>query len=249
MAVYKATYCYPFLNTFDARVTATTKISTPAQYLKCKIESSNKLITGYSIEIFDENNNRVFPYNDSSAKISPIAELPQTLGANINTGYNGTYLNIPFFQNSGARLISSDGTVATSYNAVYYIPRFRANYLIGVGAEFTGVDNVENWDYDNGELSYSGFNGILNEELLVAGELVFVASTAMDKGGLWYVQENGHLTRYYLPGDPSTPIDIAYITGDATAIAITNGIYHDRVYVPQIEGGQITSFTISNESM
>ena len=53
MAVYKATYCYPFLNSFDGRVTATSEDSTPSQNLKCKIESSNKLITGYTIEIYD----------------------------------------------------------------------------------------------------------------------------------------------------------------------------------------------------
>lgn len=187
MAVYKATYCYPFLNTFDGRVTATTEMTTPAQYLKCKIETSNKIVTGYSIEIYDEDNNRVFPYSDDYKKISPIAELPQNLGNEINTGYNGTYLHIPFFQNNDVRITSADNLSGASYNAVYYIPRFKANYLIGADDEFSGVDNISNWDFDaeSQELYCKGFNGVLNEELLVENEVVFVATQSADMGGMW----------------------------------------------------------------
>lgn len=148
MAVYKATYCYPFLNTFDGRVTATTGISTPAEYLKCKIETSNKIITGYSIEIYDDNNNRIFPYNDLYKIISPVIELPQSLGKDINTGYNGTYLHIPFFQNLKTKVSAPDGGTG-SYNAVYYKARFKANYLIGVSdptanppETYTGPDDL-----------------------------------------------------------------------------------------------------------
>lgn len=243
MAVYKATYCYPFLNTFDGRVTATTEMTTPAQYLKCKIETSNKIITGYSIEIYDENNNRVFPYSDAYKKVSPIVELPQELGNEINTGYNGTYLHIPFFQNDAVRIKSADGLAGASYNAVYYIPRFKANYLIGSGADFSGVNNIENWSYDSAthELYYEGFNGILNEELLVENEVIFAASQDSDMGGMWYVQSTGRLAKYTLPGDPSTVVDVAYFLANASKVVITNGKYHGRVYEPVISGGVLVS--------
>lgn len=258
MAVYKATYCYPFLNTFDGRVTATSENSTPAQYLKCKIESSNKIITGYSIEILDENNNTIFPYSAATSKISPVVELQQDLGKDINSGYNGTYLNIPFFQNNASenRVTSADHLAGGSYNAVYYRPKFKAHYLIGTTLEFTGVDNVANWSYDTNthEMYYEGFNGILNEELVAEGELVFVASPSNTYGGIWVVQSSGRLIHYTLPGSPSTEIDTAYLGTEATThgecfVAVTNGIYHSRVYETNVESGEVTSFTTTNAVM
>lgn len=230
MAVYKATYCYPFLNSFDGRVTATSEDSTPSQNLKCKIESSNKLITGYTIEIYDENNTRIFPYSNTYKKISPILELPQ-LGDNINSGYNGTYLQIPFFQNWSNPVKKADGTTFGSYNAVYYVPRFSAQYLLSTDVSATGVENIDNWSYDSGnnELYYEGFDGILNEELVINGDLVFSMSTSPDKGGMWFVNESGRLSRY-TPKGTGDGVDITYIINHAAQVTITQGVHHGEVY-------------------
>ena len=105
MAVYKATYCYPFLNAIDAELKDGEVI-----WFKCKIDTSNKNVTGYSIRILDENNNIIFP---NLSHISPISELPQDLGDGINTGVNGTYLNIPFFQTLAKK-------ITQSYQVLYY---------------------------------------------------------------------------------------------------------------------------------
>lgn len=67
---------------------------------------------------------------------------------------------------------------------------------------------------------------------------------------MWTIQETGHLKRFTLPGDPSTDIDISYITSDNTYITITNGIYHDRVYKPVYsDPSTIDSFETTEESM
>ena len=80
MAVYKATYCYPFLGSCDIRVAPG-----ETQWITCKVDSSNKKITGYRITIYDENNKLIFPHYDASSSsniyhkkdwnISPISEL------------------------------------------------------------------------------------------------------------------------------------------------------------------------------
>ena len=98
MAVYKATLCYPFLNSLDIRTIASQTNNTPAEWLKCKIETSNKEVTGYRIKILDSNNNQIFPFNNEEGKISPLSELTSLgLGEDINIGFNGTYLQVPFF--------------------------------------------------------------------------------------------------------------------------------------------------------
>ena len=130
MAVYKATHCYPMLNNFDARIVATAERTKPAEYLKCKIDTSNKPITGYSIRILDSLNNQLFPYGDSYAQISPVSELSGLIENEdyINTGLNGSFLHIPFFQNRDHLLYdgSVDGErLLLSYNAIFLF--FKSN--------------------------------------------------------------------------------------------------------------------------
>ena len=173
MAVYKATYCYPFLGSCDIRVAPG-----ETQWITCKVDSSNKKITGYRITIYDENNNLIFPHYEASSttrlyhkkdwNISPISELsyggilPRDDDGNLvmieedgttkiklpsqeyltNSGMNGSYLNLPFFQNQ-------NGRVTTSANAIYYRPRYQAEYLIrniAAGAEgYKTPENSSNW--------------------------------------------------------------------------------------------------------
>ena len=126
MAVYKSTRCYPFLNSLDVRVTQTPgSTEIPVQYLKCKVDTSNKKITGYKIRILDEANNVVF----NPKYISPISELQEGEMQSIfqnngnNSGLNGTYLYIPFFQ-------SFDNKKTLSYNAIYYIPKYSVDHIV-----------------------------------------------------------------------------------------------------------------------
>ena len=131
MAVYKATYCYPLLNGLDIRTAANASTQHPCEWLTCKINSSNKKITGYKIRILDSANNQIFPtplaYEDGGY-ISEVSALQAVLpaderGGDLNSGLNGTILEIPFFQNH-----SQDQRLSDSFNAVYYIPRFQADY-------------------------------------------------------------------------------------------------------------------------
>ena len=49
MAVYKATYCFPFLNNANIRNTD----YHIRDFLKCQVDTSNKNVTGYKIRILD----------------------------------------------------------------------------------------------------------------------------------------------------------------------------------------------------
>ena len=124
MAVYKATYCYPYLNTLDIRVAATYPAAVPAEFLGCKIDTSNSPITGYSIRLLDDNGKQIFPVQ--AEHISPISEL-QSLSnyeeGGTNSGLNGTQLKIPFFQNKDTKMLES-------YNAIYYQPRYLVDHVL-----------------------------------------------------------------------------------------------------------------------
>lgn len=104
MAVYKPTYCYPYLEPVDLTIPDGEK------YFTCQIDTSNIAITGYKIEVYDENNTLVFPHKDNKNKISPISELP--IVTNID-GLNGSELRIPFIQHY-------DSKITASYNAIYF---------------------------------------------------------------------------------------------------------------------------------
>ena len=105
MAIYKPTDCSPFNGTFD--LSADLPI-----IFECKIDTSNSPVTGYSIEIYNSNNEIIFP--DVNRTIGPIKSnityltdlkkyvttnfsslLPNL--KNINSGLNGSYLEIPFY--------------------------------------------------------------------------------------------------------------------------------------------------------
>lgn len=150
MAVYKATYCYPFLGSCDLRVAPG-----ETQWITCKVDSSNKRITGYRIKIYNKDGKCVFPLEQSKVSVgggrdwnvSPVSELSsgegllrrggklvmkKQSGGEIelpsqeymaNSGENGTYLNVPFFQNA-------HGKITQSANAVYFIAENRADYVI-----------------------------------------------------------------------------------------------------------------------
>ena len=268
MAVYKATYCYPFLGSCDIRVAPG-----ETQWITCKVDSSNKKITGYRITIYDENNNLIFPHYDASSSsniyhkkdwnISPISELsyggvlPRDDDGNLvmieedgttkiklpsqeyltNSGMNGSYLNLPFFQNQ-------NGKVTTSANAIYYQPRYQAEYLIRnitAGAEgYKTPENSSNWvKHADGRYYYNKkedgsivqdnlgfFTGKLNGDSKLRPYQTVLFYKTSDSGNDFFI---GHLC--YENDSWSIVKDSDVGKTANVACVVTRGSYHDRVYV------------------
>ena len=155
MAVYKSTYCAPFLTSIDPRVVLTGDDATtaPVEYLQCKVDTSNKNVTGYKIRLLDGQNNEIFP-GDGNDYISPIEELQtESLGYEIrgtNSGINGTFLKIPFFQNKKFPPSYKDmkntgdwGTV--SYQAIRFDSDIMVDHLIFTGSGGGDAADPSNW--------------------------------------------------------------------------------------------------------
>lgn len=111
MAIFKPTDCSPFNGTFDI---SENSADLPIIF-ECKVDTSNTIVTGYSIEIYDSNNELVFP--SENREIGPVISNVTYLSdlksyvinnfsssipnmRNINSGLNGTYLEIPFYVSS-----------------------------------------------------------------------------------------------------------------------------------------------------
>ena len=115
MAVYKPTQCYPYLTAVDM------KVGSEPVYFTCKVNTSNKNITGYKVILLDGANNIVFSGGSKSSgadefmeQISPLSELAEiTVEPNINTGVNDTYIQIPLVQ-------AFDEMLLLSFNCIYY---------------------------------------------------------------------------------------------------------------------------------
>lgn len=269
MAVYKATYCYPFLGSCDIRVARG-----ETQWITCKVDSSNKKITGYRITIYDENNKLIFPHYDPSSNsdvyhkkdwnISPISELsfggvlPRDDDGNLvmieedgttkiklpsqeyltNSGMNGSYLNLPFFQNQ-------IGRVTTSANAIYYQPCYQAEYLIRditAGAEgYKTPENSSNWvQHADGRYYYNkkddgsvvkddigfSFTGKLNGDSELRPHQTVLFYKTSDSGNDFFI---GHLC--YENDSWSIVKDSDINKAADVACVVTRGSYHDHVYV------------------
>lgn len=108
MAIYKPTDCSPFNGTFDLSA------DLPIVF-ECKIDTSNSPVTGYSIEIYNSNNEIIFP--GINRTIGPIKsnvtyltdlkkyvqnKFPSLVSniRNVNSGLNGTVLEIPAIVNN-----------------------------------------------------------------------------------------------------------------------------------------------------
>lgn len=108
MAIYKPTDCSPFNGTFDLSA------DLPIVF-ECKIDTSNSPVTGYSIEIYNSNNEIIFPGKNSSTgpiknNVTYLTDLKEYVKTkfpslvsnirNVNSGLNGTVLEIPAIVNS-----------------------------------------------------------------------------------------------------------------------------------------------------
>ena len=107
MAIYKPTDCSPFNGTFD--LSADLPI-----IFECKIDTSNSPVTGYSIEIYNSNNEIIFPGVNRTtgpikSNVTYLTDLKEYVKnkfpslvsniRNVNSGLNGTVLKIPAIVN------------------------------------------------------------------------------------------------------------------------------------------------------
>lgn len=163
MAVYKPTYCYPYLEPVDLTIPDGEK------YFTCQIDTSNIAITGYKIEVYDENNTMVFPHESNKNKISPVSELP--IVTNID-GLNGSELRIPFIQHFKPK-------ITQSYNAIYfkvtkYVDYYQLEPLVKEGREFKIGDNDQLCVKEKDSTTY--------KPMVVDGSLIFVGDTILAPG-------------------------------------------------------------------
>ena len=172
MAVYKPNYCYPYLEPVDLTIPDGEK------YFTCQIDTSNIAITGYKIEVYDENNTLVFPHKDNKNKISPISELP--IVTNID-GLNGSELCIPFIQHFNPK-------ITTSYNAIYfkatkYVDYYQEEPLVKEGYEFKIGDN--------GQLCVKEKDSQTYKPMVVDGSLIFVGDTILADNLIYTITPSG----------------------------------------------------------
>lgn len=166
MAVYKPTYCYPYLEPVDLTIPDGEK------YFTCQIDTSNIAITGYKIEVYDENNTLVFPHKDNKNKTSPVSELP--IVTNID-GLNGSELRIPFIQHFNNK-------ITASYNAIYfkatkYVDYYQSEPLVTEGRKFKIGDN--------GQLCVKEKDSQTYEPMVIDGSLIFVGDTVVADNSIY----------------------------------------------------------------
>lgn len=117
-------------------------------------------------------------------RISSVDNLPQNYGNMINSGLNGTYLYIPFFQNDSAPLFSDRvSKERQKLNRLYYESLYAADYIIGYnGAK--DEDSASNWllvkETDADYQGYVGFKCILdNYSGKINGDTVGIGDTVV----------------------------------------------------------------------
>lgn len=172
MAVYKPNYCYPYLEPVDLTIPDGEK------YFTCQIDTSNIAITGYKIEVYDDNNTMVFPHESNKNKISPVSELP--IVTNID-GLNGSELRIPFIQHFKPK-------ITTSYNAIYfkatkYVDYYQEEPLVKEGYEFKIGDN--------GQLCVKEKDSQTYEPMVIDGSLIFVGDTVVADNLIYTITPSG----------------------------------------------------------
>lgn len=170
MAVYKPNYCYPYLEPVDLTIPDGEK------YFTCQIDTSNIAITGYKIEVYDDNNTMVFPHESNKNKISPVSELP--IVTNID-GLNGSELRIPFIQHFEPK-------ITASYNAIY----FKATKYVDYYRE-DALDTTKEYTIgDNGQLCEK-INNKPSTPVEIDGSLIFVGDTFLAKDSIYTVTASG----------------------------------------------------------
>lgn len=146
MAIYKPTYCYPYGGNVDFCVDPDTK----AIYLQCKLNTSNKKVTGYKLILADGEGNTIW----EPKYISPVASISQIdygsqQSSDHGEGFNGDTLIIPFIQNLNS-FTESDVYVFFSASCLYTSIDKSVDYFINENVHNIDVantsDEVKNWN-------------------------------------------------------------------------------------------------------
>ena len=230
MAVYKPNYCYPYLEPVDLTIPDGEK------YFTCQIDTSNIAITGYKIEVYDENNTLVFPHKDNKNKISPISELP--IVTNID-GLNGSELRIPFIQHFNNK-------ITASYNAIYfkatkYVDYYQSEPLVTEGRKFKIGDN--------GQLCVKEKDAQTYEPMVIDGSLIFVGDTVVADNLIYTIPLSLPASGLSTDGQLGTD-DIIYVkSGDTYAGSIFQ--YNGGALIQSTEGVWVDcnghSLSLSNQ--
>ncbi len=167
MAVYKPTYCYPYLEPVDLTIPDGEK------YFTCQIDTSNIKITGYKVELYNENNEKIFPLNDD--KISPLSELNDTDGT---LGLNGSELRFPFVQHW-------DSKIYPSYNAIYFKATNYVDYY--QSEDFANIDMI----IFNGQLYYAKDGKPTSDPVVVDGSFIFIGDTLLINQNFYTITLDG----------------------------------------------------------
>ena len=85
MAMYKPVFCTPYMKAGNLdEITENNPFT-----LSCKVNSSNTPVVGYSVRLYDENLNQIFPV-DREDKITLLSESKYVK--------NGEYIEVPFIK-------------------------------------------------------------------------------------------------------------------------------------------------------
>lgn len=187
MAVYKPTYCYPYLESVDLTIPDGEK------YFTCQIDTSNIKITGYRVELYNENNEKIFPQNNSN-KISPLSELNDVDGT---LGLNGSELRFPFVQYWNSKIYPS-------YNAIY----FKATNYVDYYQKTNESVDLEKAQIKNGCLNDKNGNPIF-----IDGSLLFVDDVFILVNKLYKVTLGEHAVTEVSSLETN---DIIYVKGGDT---------------------------------
>lgn len=186
MAVYKPTYCYPYLESVDLTIPDGEK------YFTCQIDTSNIKITGYRVGLYNENNEKVFPLDEG--KISPLSELNDVDGT---LGLNGSELRFPFVQRWNSKIYPS-------YNAIY----FKATNYVDYYQKVNESINLEEAQIKNGCLNDK--NG---DPIFIDGSLLFVGDVFILVNKLYKVTLGETAVTEVSPLETN---DIIYVKGGDT---------------------------------
>lgn len=213
MAVYKPTYCYPYLEAVDLAIPDGEK------YFTCQIDTSNIGITGYRVELYDEENNLVFPNESNRNKISPLSEIPN-LGDTM--GLNGSELRFPFIQHWDSKIYSS-------YNAIYctvtgYVNYYQqksgsiSNLFTAIGPLVSGLSSGQTSLTDDEKKAYVGY----------------------------FVKRTRNTTEYYLKITEDNYTSVQTVNnGGETAFALP-AVVNEQLYVPTNPQNTNTPFQVDN---
>lgn len=215
MAVYKPTYCYPYLEAVDLAIPDGEK------YFTCQIDTSNIGITGYRVELYDEENNLVFPNESNRNKISPLSEIPD-LGDTM--GLNGSELRFPFIQQW-----NRDSKIYSSYNAIYctvtgYVNYYQqksgsiSNLFTAIGPLVSGLSSGQTSLTDDEKKAYVGY----------------------------FVKRTQNTTEYYLRITEDNYTSVQTVNnGGETAFALP-AVVNEQLYVPTNPQNTNTPFQIDS---